>query len=39
MKAREITQKMKTVFHIHYEVFMWNENRRGVHDHHSLFRQ
>jgi hypothetical protein len=38
-KVEEMTQQIKTFFHTHQGGFMRNETGRGVHDHHSLFKQ
>jgi len=38
-KAGEMTQRIKTFFHTHQGVFMWTKSGRGIHDHHSLFRE
>jgi len=34
-----MTQQIKSFFHTHQGMFMWNETGRGVHGHHSLFKQ
>jgi len=35
-KAGEMTQQIKSFFHIHHGVFMWNESGKGGHDHNPL---
>jgi hypothetical protein len=35
-EAEEMTQQIKTFFHTHQGVFMWNETGRDVHESHLL---
>jgi hypothetical protein len=38
-KAEEMTQQIKTFFHTHQGLFMWNAIGRGVQDKNSLLQQ